>query len=39
MVIVGVCDVECGGIIFKWRIMINFFFKFLKSFDDGGLGR
>jgi hypothetical protein len=39
MVMVGVCAVECGGIIFKWRIIIIKFSRFLKSFSDGGLGR
>jgi hypothetical protein len=28
MVMVGVCGVECGGIIFKWRIIIIIFSNF-----------
>jgi hypothetical protein len=39
MMMVGVCGVECGGIIFKWRIIMIIVFNFLKSFGNGGLGR
>lgn len=33
------CSVECGGVMFKWQTTTIFYFKLLKSFGHGGLGK
>ncbi len=33
------CGVECGGVMFKWQTITIFYFKLLKSFGHGGLGK
>jgi hypothetical protein len=33
------CGVECGGVMFKWWTTIIFYFKLLKNFSHGGLGK